>query len=139
MKAFELHFQYSETDFNEFLWHYVVKGRGRRMMWWMVIAVLVLGFTFWWQGKMTPSVILTMGVALVFFTLMWRWFLFQTGKKNFKMNPQMQEKRRCQIHAKGFDMHGETFNALYVWSEVQRLAETPNLFLLYTSPMSQVK
>ena len=138
MTAINLQFKYTEADYNEFLWHYVTKERGRRMLLWVLLAVVGLGYTYWVQGKLNATMILSIALVFLLFAGLWRWFLLYNGRRSFAANPQMHEQRVCRVDDSGFEMQGETFTAEYQWADNFRFRETNGLFLIYTTPMSAV-
>lgn len=129
----EINFRYTEADFLEFLKDYFLRNRSQLYVILGASALIVLAFTNrsnLFSVQYLLSVLLPIGMIAA----LWFWMLQYSGRRSFRMTPQMQEARSCTIGNEHIQMTGETFSSRFEWSGVQQVVETKHLFLLYSSP-----
>lgn len=137
MESITIHFTYLESDYQEFLRNYFWKNRSRLYLFLGVLAFAFLVLlqresfstsTFW------VSILLPLGLMVG----LW-WFVLQySGRRTFRMAPQMSEARTCVIDQEKLDITGQTFKSEFRWSGVQQVVETARLVLIYNSKVSAV-
>jgi YcxB-like protein len=138
MEPIQVTFKYTEADYADFNNHYLLKGKGRRMIWLVgAVVLLSIGVNAWTSPK-PLYVLATYVIPVVLFFFLWRYFLKKMAGKVFKATPQMFEERQCTIDERGIDIKGETFTATYDWTPELRLAVDKNQLFIFTSAMSAI-
>ena len=133
-----LEFDYTEADFDDFLLHYSLKGRGRRLIIMLSVAMVISMAVLLMQNSFSPLKAGAILVTFIVFGFFWRLMLKQMGKRSFRQSPQLQEPRVININEEGLTVEGTSFDARYNWSDFNDMTETKRSFLLYTAPMSAV-
>lgn len=137
MEPIQLHFEYTEADYQEFLLNYFWKNQSRLYLLMLLLVLAVLLFTF--KGNFLSSAFLIsclLPVAMM--VALWWGIMRFSGRRSFKMNLQMQEPRSGQIDPDKITIAGQTFSSDFLWAGVQNVEETRNLFLVYNSRASAV-
>lgn len=134
----DLNFTYTEADIQVFSNYFYLKGKGRRSLYLIGGGVtLFIAYRLFQDGLSTTSLLSTL-VPTLLFVVVW-WFVYRmTVRRTLSLTPQMREARRCHIGPEGLKMQAETFLSEYDWTAFQNKVETPEAFLLFTSPMTAV-
>ncbi len=131
----DVSFKYTEADYREFTRHYVMKGRGRRLLLYIVLGVAIFVAMSYRELTNPANLAVFAGVIAVFLVL-WYWLLQQSMTRAFKMNPQILEQRRFTANDAGFTMKGESFSSDYDWLPHYKFVETANTYIIALTPMS---
>ena len=137
MQAIELSFQYTESDYQEFLRHYFLKNRSIMYLVLAGLALLALTIT---QSDNIFSIryLLSTLIPVSLILLLWWYLIAFMGRRQFRMAPQMQEGRNVTIDQEKITVVGHTFSSEFHWSGVLQVRETKSLYLVYNSKSSAV-
>jgi YcxB-like protein len=133
----DISFKYTEADFREFSHNYLMKGRGRRLLWYIALAVAIFALLSY-RELSNPMSLLGLLAAFALFIGLWWWILQRSIATSFKMNPQILEQRRFTTHNTGFALKGESFSSDYDWQPGYKIMETPNTYIIGLTPMTGI-
>ncbi len=137
MASIELNFEYTEADYQEFLRNFFWKNRSRFYL--IMILAGVVALVISQIGNVgTWNFMLSTVLPIVMIAGLWLGILHYSGRRAFRMTPQMHEKRNCLIDSEKMTVTGQTFTSEFLWEGVQNLVETKNLYLIYNSKSSAV-
>lgn len=137
MDEIEVHFTYTEADYQEFLRNYFWKNQSKFYILLLVFMLAFLVFTF--KGAyLSWNFFLSCILPIALFAGLWLAILRHSGRRAFRMNDQMQETRSGRIDRDKISIAGQTFSSDFLWEGVQRVEETRNLYLVYNSKASAV-
>lgn len=133
MTPIELNFQYTESDFQEFLRNYFFK---RRLPVMLLTAILMIILVSMWSNGNDRALYIAIPLGVLVIT--WFFVYHNLGRRSFRAMPQMQEGRNVTIDGEKVQVTGHTFSSEFKWEGVMEVVETSKQFLLYNSKVSAV-